>query len=128
VIDYRLVLNRINTKYDSWHAEILNHFGNKLGDKLRSFFNNLQNARTKLEKINFANLSADIVEMITEYQDIKRKHFEWSQETEKFTSANKLLERQRYAYPTDWLELDRILTEWSNFKQIFNKKSSQLEN
>lgn len=48
IIDYRLVLNRINTKYDSWHAEILNHFGSKFGDKLKVFFNNLQNSRTKL--------------------------------------------------------------------------------
>jgi dynein heavy chain 1 len=27
IIDYRLVLNKINTKYDSWHNEILSHFG-----------------------------------------------------------------------------------------------------
>jgi len=68
------VLYHIKTKYDSWHAEILNHFGNKFADKLRAFYKNLQSARTKLEKINFQNLSADIVEMITDFQDIKRKH------------------------------------------------------
>jgi dynein heavy chain 1 len=65
--------------------------------------------------------------MITDYQDIKRKHLEWSQEIEKFSSGNKLLERQRYKYPADWLELDKVMTEWSNFKQAFNKKTSQLE-
>ena len=127
IIDYRLVLNRINTKYDSWHAEILNHFGTKYGDKLRTFFNNLQNARTKLEKINFSNLTADIVEMISEFQDIKKKYLEWSQEVEKFGSGNKLLERQRYKTPADWLELDKVLIEWNNFKQIYNRKNSQLE-
>jgi len=74
IIDYRLVFLRINTKYDSWHTEILNHFGSKFGDKLRVFYNSLQNSRNKLEKINFQNLSADIVEMITDYQEIKKKH------------------------------------------------------
>lgn len=120
-------MNRINTKYDSWHAEILNHFGSKYGDKLKTFFNNLQNSRTKLEKINFSNLTADIVEMISEFQDIKKKYLEWSQEVETFGSGNKLLERQRYKYPVDWLELDKVLIEWNNFKQIYNRKDTQLE-
>lgn len=52
---------------------------------------------------------------------------EWSQEVEKFQSGNKLLERQRYKEPADWLELDKVMVEWSNFKQAFNKKSTQLE-
>ena len=64
VIDYRLVLNKITTKYDSWHKEILGHFGDKFGDTLKTFFSNIQNAKGKLEKINFQNLSADIVEMV----------------------------------------------------------------
>lgn len=61
IIDYRLVLNKINTKYDSWHNEILGHFGEKFAETLKTFFNNLLNAKNKLEKINFQNLSADIV-------------------------------------------------------------------
>lgn len=74
IIDYRLVLNKINTKYDSWDHEILGHFGEKFGETLRSFFDNVQNAKVKLEKINFQNLSADIVEMVNDYQLIKRKY------------------------------------------------------
>lgn len=78
IIDYRLVLNRINTKYDSWHNEIIGHFGTKFGDTLKAFYANCQNARAKLEKINFQNLSADIVDMINDFQYIKKKHFEWA--------------------------------------------------
>lgn len=48
IIDYRLVLNRINTKYDSWHNEIIGHFGTKFGDTLKAFYANCQNARAKL--------------------------------------------------------------------------------
>lgn len=37
------------------------------------------------------------------------------------------MERQRYKYPADWLDLDKVLIEWNNFKQIYNRKDSQLE-
>ena len=121
------MLNKINTKYDSWHNEILGHFGEKFADTLRSFFNNVQLSKAKLEKINFQNLAADIVEMVTEFQGIKKKYLEWSKEVEKFDSSNKLLERQRYKYPADWLELDKVMIEWSNLRQIYTRKTGQLE-
>jgi dynein heavy chain 1 len=83
----------------------LGHFGDKFGETLKTFFNNLQNAKSKLEKIDFKNVTADIVDMVNDYQNIKKKYMEWAKEVEKFDSSNKLLERQRYKYPADWLEL-----------------------
>jgi dynein heavy chain 1 len=65
--------------------------------------------------------------MVNEFQIIKKKYLEWSREVEKFDSSNKLLERQRYKYPSDWMELDKVMIEWSNLRQIYNRKSGQLE-
>jgi hypothetical protein len=70
---------------------------------LKAFQSNCQSAREKLEKINFQNHSADVVEMFNDFQGIQKKHFEWAKEVEKFDSSNKLLEKQRYKYPADWL-------------------------
>jgi dynein heavy chain 1 len=128
IVNYSFVLTRISTKYDFWHNEIINHFGSKFGDTLKSFFANCQNARGKLEKINFTNISADIVDMVNEFQIIKKKNLEWTKEVEKFDSSAKLLERQRYKYPTDWLEIDKVMQEWGSFKQIFKRKTEQLDN
>ena len=105
----------------------MGHFGDKFGETLKTFFNNIQNSKGKLEKINFQNLSADIVEMVNEFQAIKKKYLEWSKDVEKFDNSNKLLERQRYKYPSDWLELDKVMIEWSNLRQIYNRKSLQLD-
>lgn len=66
--------------------------------------------------------------MINDFQTIKKKHFEWAKEVEKFDSSNKLLERQRYKYPTDWLEIEKVMQEWASFKQIYKRKSEQLDN
>lgn len=58
---------------------------------MKTFFNNLQSSKTKLEKIDFKNVAADIVDMVNEYQKIKKKYMEWAKEVEKFDSSNKLL-------------------------------------
>jgi dynein heavy chain 1 len=65
--------------------------------------------------------------MVTDYQAIKRKYIEWAKEVEKFDSSNKLLERQRFKYPADWLDLDKVMIEWSNLRQIYNRKTGQLD-
>lgn len=41
LIDYRLIQSKINNKYDSWHREILTHFGETFGEKLREFYKNV---------------------------------------------------------------------------------------
>jgi len=47
--------------------------------------------------------------MVNDYQIIKKKYMEWAKEVEKFDSSNKLLERQRYKYPAEWLELEKVM-------------------
>lgn len=54
VIDYRLVQAKINNKYDSWHKDILNHFGEQLLGKLRVFFKAVSAARGRLENVSFS--------------------------------------------------------------------------
>ena len=48
-----MVQVKINNKYDQWHKELLNYFGNKFGDKLRAFHKRISDERNKLQKVNF---------------------------------------------------------------------------
>lgn len=61
LIDYRLVQAKINNKYDQWHQEILSHFGQTFGEKVKNFYKDLQGGRNKLEKVTFSNYSTDIM-------------------------------------------------------------------
>lgn len=87
VVDYRMVQAKINNKYDAWHKELLSHFGNKFGDKLRGFNKQISNEKEKLIKINFLNLSSDIIESITIMQDQDKKFTIWSAEMESFKNG-----------------------------------------
>jgi dynein heavy chain 1 len=59
-----MVQAKINNKYDAWHKELLSYFGTTFGDKLRNFYRKISEERKKLEKINFSNISSDIMDGI----------------------------------------------------------------
>ena len=64
IVDYHMVQYKINNKYDSWHKELLNYFGNTFGDKLRGFSKMIRDELSKLEKVNFSNLQSDLMDAI----------------------------------------------------------------
>ena len=103
----------------------MNFFAGKYLEKLRNFFSGLQRARQRLENVNF--VSGDLVFCITELRDLRDKHDSWVKEMDTFRNGQKLLDRQRFSYPTDWLYLDQIEGEWSNFKQILSRKTVQFD-
>lgn len=123
IVDYRFVQVKINNKYDSWHKEILNQFGTTFNENLKTFFTAISNARRKLEKINFSGASSsEVTQFITELQEIKRQFNIQSNDIEKYRNAQRLLDRQRYHPGQDWLYIDQVEGEWSNFKQILSRK------
>jgi len=52
-ISYSLVQLKINSKYDSWHREILNKFAETLKSNMLDFHDELLMMRKKLVEINF---------------------------------------------------------------------------
>lgn len=58
---------------------------------------------------------------------MKRSLTGWQQEIEKFKTGNKLLVAQRYQFAHDWMNIDIVEGEWSAFKQIFSRKSKQMD-
>ena len=86
-------------------------------------------ARKKLEKMNFQGVSSsEITQAITEMQEIKKSMSQWTGDMEKFRNGQKLLDRQRYHPPSDWLYIDQVEGEWSAVKQLVSRKGQQMEN
>lgn len=127
VIDYKAVQTKVNHKYDQWHKEILTRFGTKLGETMRSFNTTITAARIQLEKQSLDSASADVTLFITEIQDVKKNLEAWDGEMTKYRTAQRLLERQRFHFPTDWLWIEQLEGDWSSFRQILTKKSQVME-
>jgi dynein heavy chain 1 len=95
VINYSGVKQEVNNKYDQWHKEILNKFGNKLKTTMRAFYQEIQGARRKLEGLS-VDASDDVTIFVTEIQEIKRSVQGWEQSLERQKRGQKLLHSQRY--------------------------------
>lgn len=123
-VDYEQVQTRINAKYDQWQHEILREFGNKLGQRMREVFSDLEAARRDLEGQGLEASSTDLAtKFITTVQQCKKKAKIWEPEVEIFLQGQTTLSRQRYSFPSDWLHVDRVSDEWSALKELLERKS-----
>lgn len=74
---------KVNLKYDSWHKDILAHFGQKLGGSMTEFHSNVSKARTELEQQSIEGAStSEAVSFITYVQSLKRKTKFWEKQVE----------------------------------------------
>jgi dynein heavy chain 1, cytosolic len=60
---------KVNNKYDQWHKDILNKFGQTIADNMRTFNQTLQKARRKLESLSIDG-SEDVAMFVTEIQEM----------------------------------------------------------
>ncbi|KAI9204677.1 dynein heavy chain [Polychytrium aggregatum] len=128
VIDYEQVQSKVNAKYDQWQREVLNQFGSKLGNSMREFYTTVSKARYDLEQQSVDSSStAAAVSFITFVQDLKRKLPKWSVQVETFRNGQKVLERQRFQFPSDWLYVDNVDGEWSALNEILTRKNNAIQ-
>lgn len=95
---------------------------------MKEVYAQILKGRTDLELLSIEGSStAQAVSFITFVQDLKRKVQNWGPELEEFVSGQKTLERQRYAFPGDWLYVDQIQGEWSAFSDILKRKDDGIK-
>lgn len=128
VIDYANAQSKVNAKYDSWQRELLTYYGGKLGSSMKEIYSAILKSRTDLETLAIEGSStAQAVAFITFVQDLKRKVVKWGPDIDQFASGQKTLERQRYAFASDWLYVDQIQGEWSAFSDILKRKDDSIK-
>jgi dynein heavy chain 1, cytosolic len=128
-IDYTKVQSKVNVKYDAWHKDVLSKFGSLLGVELQDFHAQVSKSRSDLESQSVeAASTSEAVSVITYVQSLKRKLKDWEKKVEAYGDAQKILERQRYQFPTNWLYTDYIQGEWSAFNEILKRKNHSIQN
>lgn len=127
-VDFVKVQAKVNLKYDSWHKDVLSKFGNLLGGKMQDFHNSVSRSRGDLEtqSIETAN-TAEAVTFITYVQSLKRKMKNWEKEVEMYKEGQRILERQRFQFPSNWLYSDNVDGEWGAFNDIIRRKDSSIQ-
>ncbi|XP_013140288.1 PREDICTED: dynein heavy chain, cytoplasmic [Papilio polytes] len=128
VIDFARVQSKVALKYDAWHKEVLGKFGALLGGEMVQFHARLAKSRGQLEQQTIeAASTSDAVSLITYVQQLKREVLAWEKQVDTYKEAQRILERQRFQFPTQWLHVDNIEGEWSAFNEIMRRKDSSIQ-
>ena len=123
-IDYGQVQTKVNDKYDQWQREILMKFATRLGNRMRDVHAEIEKARKHLEtQSSDASSTSQAVNFITVVQSCKRNVKLWEPEIDMFRQGQSTLVRQRYQFPSDWLHIEQIDSQWEALKEILEKKS-----
>ena len=129
VIDYAKVQSKVSLKYDSWHKDALGKFGALLVTEMVEFIGSIGKARGDLEQQTIdAASTSDAVSFITYVQGLKRKMRGWAKQVEVYREGQRILERQRFQFPGQWLHVDNIDGEWGAFNEIMRRKDSIIQN
>eukprot|EP01156_Anaeramoeba_ignava_P005921 Anaeramoba_ignava/a347318_420.p1 GENE.a347318_420~~a347318_420.p1 ORF type:complete len:2859 (+),score=994.33 a347318_420:263-8839(+) len=127
LIDYSQVQAKVSNKYDSFHKDFLNKFGEKLGVSMQSFHETIEKAQEELEKHSFdPNSTADIVSFVTQLTQMKRNMEDWTRTVDLLHSSENTLTRQRFQFPEAWLSFERVNDKWSSFNEIFTQTNSKV--
>ncbi|CAB3376335.1 Hypothetical predicted protein [Cloeon dipterum] len=128
VIDYAKVQSKVSLKYDSWHKETLSKFGSLLGNEMVEFHSEVSKSRSDLEQQSIESAStSDAVSFITYVQSLKRKMRSWEKLVDTYREGQRILERQRFQFPSSWLHADNIEGEWGAFNEIIKRKDSSIQ-
>ncbi|XP_052742503.1 dynein heavy chain, cytoplasmic isoform X1 [Bicyclus anynana] len=128
VIDFARVQSKVALKYDAWHKEVLGKFGALLGGEMVQFHARLAKSRGQLEQQTIeAASTSDAVCLITYVQQLKREVLAWEKQVDIYREAQRILERQRFQFPAQWLHVDNIEGEWSAFNEIMRRKDSSIQ-
>lgn len=124
VVDYSKVQSKVKAKYDQWHRELLNEFGGKVSDTMNEFFHQVNQGRERLEAVDS---SGDLTVVCMAVLKVKTSAEKWENQFEELQKAQKLLVKQRYQFPEDWMHIEQIEGEWESFEQILSRRNRILE-
>lgn len=115
-------------KYDSWHKETLGKFGSLLGNEMAGFHTQVSKSRSELEQQSIeAASTSDAVSFITYVQSLKRNMKTWEKQVEVYREGQRILERQRFQFPSSWLHVENLEGEWGAFNEIIKRKDSSIQ-
>lgn len=127
-IDFRTVQVRINAKYDSWEQEAMLKFSQQLNTAMRDLCGVIETNRRDLELMNTDFTFTDqVVATVTKVQACNISLQKWEKEVNLYLNGQTVLSRYRFRFPSNWLYVEQLESEFSALGEILEKKSAIIE-
>jgi dynein heavy chain 1 len=127
IVDFGHIQTKVNAQYDTWQRDLISRFSLKLSIAFQKTFKDIKSSRVLLEELLFSGSIDSIVDSIENLHKIGRFEVQWADTLITFETGQKILERQRYAFPNDWIYYDQLQGEFSAFKEIYKRKMKMLD-
>lgn len=143
VIDYGLVQGQVNLKYDAWQKHFQARFGLLLAEACRATHAQIKEDKSRLEAVALMRgreglksaqetrtggdgsekLLADVVFVANGQSTGPR----FARMVTALEAGERTLRRQRYTFPSDWLQVSVLLGTLGDFNQILDRRRHALE-
>lgn len=124
VINHLQAQNKINLKYDTWQRDAQTRFSGLLLDSLKAFHSELIATKSRLEAISFEGSTKDAiigVHLITQVRDTMEV---MEGRISDLKASEKLLQSQRFNFPTDWLPVSNLAGVFSDLHDILDRRTT----
>ena len=127
-VDFAKVQTKVSLKYDSWHKEVVQRFGQLAAGEMHDVYTALSKARSNLEQQpTEPATTSDAVALITAVQQLKRKIRQWEKQVESYRECERLLERQRFQFPSTWTYAEQLGSEWTALNELLGRKDQAIQ-
>ncbi|RKP02777.1 hypothetical protein CXG81DRAFT_10371 [Caulochytrium protostelioides] len=127
VVDYEQVQSKVNAKYDQWQNDLTVAFGHRLCDDMRAFYTQLRADRDHLESQNLASQTTlQAAALVAFVRTLEAQLDTREERVALYKSSQRVLERQRYHFPADWIHVDQVEGEWGSFLEILGRRQQSI--
>lgn len=127
VINFKQVQTKVNMKYDTWQRELQTMFGSIVMEKCKDLYSDILASKRQLESVQLSGSTRDVISGV-EYIILLRNGMQ-AKKTQilELESSEKLLVKQRYQFPKDWLSFSNILSTYSDLAQLLERRVSAMD-
>lgn len=120
-IDFESVQQKVAAKYDQWQRDLLTKYSSITYNRSVTFLQCLKDARQYLE-ISIGSLTSDMVNFIIMFKKLQDNKDVWKNEIDLLEKGQKILDKNRFNFPSDWIQISHLLGEWGSFSDILYRK------
>jgi dynein heavy chain 1 len=121
-VDYGNVQTKVNSQYDQWQRELIAKFSHIVNKQYVEFTKVVQSIRAKLETVSFGPTTEDMIKSVLFIQESQQTKIDSVEKLQVFQESQKILERQRFSFPSEWMYYDQVSGECSAFTEILERK------
>ena len=116
----------INLKYDTWQKDLQARFGSILVEEVRSIHAQLLQQKCALENVYLDGPTKDIVSGVETILKVKNGFEAMERTVFELESSEKLLQKQRFQFPPDWLPVSNLLGVLADLAQLLDRRNTAM--